>query len=408
MKDNQMEFFNQSHQAPLAYRLRPASIEDFFGQAQIRKKIENLDADNLPHIVFNGPPGCGKTTLANLLAKMFGKQLLAFNAVLGGVKELRVLIEEAKNNLLAGNRTIIFIDEIHRFNKAQQDALLPYLESGEFILFGATTENPNTSLNPAIISRVQRWRLSELSTNELRDIIKSACKKIDLDLNDETIEFLAANNNGDARAALNQIERLEQNKDKDLNDLNFLKEYLVESYRVYDDARHYDVISAFIKSVRGSDVNASLLWLAVMLEEGEDIEFIARRLIILASEDIGNADPRGLQMATSAHYAIKQIGMPEARIILSQVTTYLALAPKSNASYLAIDEALAYVRNNPMVPVPTHLRNHHPDKKNYRYPHAHANHWIEQKYMPEELKFYQSSDLAYEKMQTDFQSKIRH
>lgn len=407
MQDNQMEIFAQGTHIPLAHRLRPSKLEHFAGQNQIKNKVAALKAESLPHLIFYGPPGCGKTTLAFILAEKFSLPLYSFNAVLAGVKELRELITQAKADLNSGQKAIIFIDEIHRFNKAQQDALLPHLETADFVLFGATTENPNASLNPAIQSRVQKWRLNKLEDEQLIQVIDSACKEIDLDLPITTRDFIAKNCSGDARMALNQVERLAEHADKDLSDLNFIKDHLIETFRVYDTNRHYDVISAFIKSVRGSDVDAALLWLAVMLEEGEDVEFIARRLIILASEDIGNSDPRGLQIATSAHYAIKQIGMPEARIILAQATTYLALAPKSNASYLAIDEALEYVRQNPTIEVPTHLRNHHPDKKNYLYPHSYSNHWVEQKYKPQTPKFYRSSNHAYEKMQEDFQRKSR-
>lgn len=407
MSGDQIEIFAQSSHIPLAHRLRPASLEDFSGQEAIRSKVESLKAESLPHLIFYGPPGCGKTTLASILASQFSLRFYSFNAVLGGVKDLRELIHQAKADLNSGKKAVIFIDEIHRFNKAQQDALLPYLESGDFILFGATTENPNSVLNPAIQSRVQKWRLSELSQNDIERVLAKACHEIDMDIPKPTLEFIAKNSCGDARMALNQLERLTEHRDKDLSDLDFIKTNLIETFRVFDTNRHYDVISAFIKSVRGSDVDASLLWLAVMLEEGEDVEFIARRLIILASEDIGNSDPRALQMATSAHYGVKQIGMPEARIILAQATTYLALAPKSNASYLAIDQALEYVRENPKIDVPTHLRNHHPDKKKYRYPHSYEGHWVNQVYKPETSAFYQSSELAYEKMQSDYQKRLR-
>ena len=407
MNQGQMEIFGASKKTPLAHRLRPVALENLVGQPHIKKKISTLKPDSLPHLVFYGPPGCGKTTLAFMMAELFKIKLYPFNAVLGGVKDLRELINLAKADLNSGNKAIIFIDEIHRFNKAQQDALLPYLETGEFILLGATTENPNTSLNPAILSRIQKWRLEALTVDQLKELIDSACKDLEFDLPEITRDFMAKNTGGDARMVLNQIERLFENKERDLSDLEFIREHLIETYRVFDTNRHYDVISAFIKSVRGSDVDAALLWLAVMLEEGEDVEFIARRLIILASEDIGNADPRGLQIASSAHYSVKQIGMPEARIILAQATTYLALAPKSNASYTAIDKAIDFVRSNPKIEVPTHLRNHHPDKKNYLYPHSHPSNWVDQKYKPQTPSFYSSSQHAYEKMQDDFQRKVK-
>ena len=411
MKD-QIGLFNSERekQTPLAYRVRPETLERFVGQPQIQKKLKILDLKNLPHIVFFGPPGCGKTTIASILAKQVNYELFEFNAVLGGVNELRKIIKETQEiRKSTGKISIIFIDEIHRFNKGQQDALLPYLEKGDFVLFGATTENPNTSLNKAILSRVQRWRLNQLTDKDICILLQNTLDLEKVVLKPELINYLAKHSNGDARAALNQLETLIQNSENisEMGMAEISETYLFDNRRYDKDSeRHYDVISAFIKSVRGSDVDAAILWLAVMLDGGEDIEFIARRLIILASEDIGNADPRGLQIATSAHYAIKSIGMPEARIILSQATTYLANAPKSNASYLAIDKALAYVRENPTVEVPSHLRNHHPDKENYKYPHSHPGHWVKQIYHPTNTNFYKSSNNAYEKMQQDYLSKV--
>lgn len=397
---------------PLAHRARPHDIQHFMGQAELRKKLTTLDMGRLPHIIFFGPPGCGKTTIAHILAEQADYELFNFNAVLGGVADLRKIISNVEDlRLTQGKKAIIFIDEIHRFNKGQQDALLPHLEKGNFVLFGATTENPNTSLNKAILSRVQRWRLNPLDVEDIKNILDNTVITVKADIDYALIEYIAKHSNGDARAALNQLEVLIQNQDhiKELSLELIIESYLFDNRRYDKDSeRHYDVISAFIKSVRGSDVDAAIQWLAVMLDGGEDIEFIARRLIILASEDIGNADPRALNVATSAHYAIKNIGMPEARIILAQATTYLANAPKSNASYLAIDAALAFVRENPTIEVPTHLRNHHPDKKNYQYPHNFTGHWVNQYYKNNPDTFYQSSGLGYEKMQDDYQQKIKN
>jgi len=412
--DSQLGLFSEdSHNSsPLAHRVRPETIEGFVGQFQIKRKLETLNLENLPHIVFFGPPGSGKTTLAHILATQSKLDLYSFNAVLGGVNDLRKVIATAMDNKLMGSKkSIIFIDEIHRFNKGQQDALLPHLEKGDFILFGATTENPNTTLNKAILSRVQRWRLDPLTIIEVEDLLERTCKNLNhSEIKKELITYIAQNANGDARFALNQLETLSQNIKiiKDLEIDEIIKKYFFDNRR-YDknSERHYDVISAFIKSVRGSDADSAILWLAVMLDGGEDIEFIARRLIILASEDIGNADPRALTIATDAHYAIKQIGMPEARIILAQATTYLARAPKSNASYLAINEALDFIKSNPTIEVPTHLRNHHPHKKNYKYPHSYPNHYVSQVYNNEGVKFYESSKLGYEKMQDDYLDRIK-
>lgn len=412
--DDQLGLFNKDSEssAPLAHRVRPEKLDGFVGQKQILNRTRTLNLENLPHIVFFGPPGCGKTTIANILAKQVDYQLFSFNAVLGGVNDLRKLIKEADGiKLTTGKKSIIFIDEIHRFNKGQQDALLPYLEKGDFVLFGATTENPNTTLNKAILSRVQRWRMDALSEDDIVNLLKNTLEKEKISIKDQLIHYLAKHSNGDARSALNQLEVLIQNHEniQSMEMKQIAETYLFDNRRYDKDSeRHYDVISAFIKSVRGSDVNAAIMWLAVMLDGGEDIEFIARRLIILASEDIGNADPRALQMCTSAHYAIKTIGMPEARIILAQATTYLANAPKSNASYLSIDAALSYVKENPTVEVPTHLRNHHPDNKNYKYPHHQPSHWVKQAYKNNPESFYESSGLGYEKMQDDYLGRIKN
>lgn len=402
---------SENKSAPLAHRVRPISLDDFVGQSNIINRLKNLDFKYLPHIILYGPPGSGKTTLAQILANKLECETFNFSAVLGGVKDLRDIISKTEELLVhEGKRSVIFIDEIHRFNKAQQDALLPHLENGKFILLGATTEYPQTSLNQAILSRVQTWKLAAHSEEDIEKILLNVLLAESFELPDDVIKFIAKHNNGDARSALNQIENLLIKKDEitGLESSKIIKRYLFSNRR-YDknSDRHYDVISAFIKSVRGSDVDAALLWLAVMLDGGEDVDFIARRLMILASEDIGNADPRAIQIAASVHYTIKQIGMPEARIPLAQATVYLAKAPKSNAAYLAIDNALRFVRENPTVEVPTHLRNHHPDKKNYLYPHSYENHYVDQDYKLGNEKFYESSRLAYEKMQEDYQEKVK-
>lgn len=415
--NDQMGLFEANkefNKTPLAYKMRPTKLKDFYGQDSIKRRLNSLNYKNLPHIIFYGPPGCGKTTLAHILASEAELELYPFNAVLGGVNELRKLITSSMEmRKLNGKNSVIFIDEIHRFNKAQQDALLPYLEKGDFVLFGATTEYPQTSLNKAILSRVQVWGFQSLKVPEIEKILNHAMTENEQMLRPEVISYIASFSNGDARSALNNLELLSHNADEVSEmSLEEIKQKIFNIQRSYDknSDRHYDVISAFIKSVRGSDANAAILWLAVMLDGGEDPEFIARRLIILASEDIGNADPRGLQMATSCHYAIKNIGMPEARIILAQATTYLAQAPKSNSSYLAINDALAYVQENPTIEVPTHLRNNHPDKKDYKYPHSYETHWTPQNYLDlkeNSIKFYSSSGQAYERMQDEYLDKIK-
>lgn len=377
---------------PLAHKIRPDELEDFFGQKQAQERIKRLDFQRLPHLILWGPAGCGKTTLALLLAKKAKMELFQFNAVTSGVPELRKLIAKAQEvATFDAKASIIFIDEIHRFNKAQQDALLPHLEKGDFILFGATTQYPQTALNRALLSRVQLWGLSALSESETLEVLKRAQRKIGLELEDNILAYIARHANGDARSALNQLEILDQNREhlKGLGLEEIKKRYLFHQRQYDKDSdRHYDVISAFIKSIRGSDVDATLLWLAVMLDGGESPDFIARRLIISASEDIGNADPQALTIACNAHYATTKIGMPEARIPLAQACVYLAKAPKSNASYLGINKALEYVRHSQTIQVPTHLRNHHPDKKNYLYPHNYPNAKVEQTYHHEGETFY--------------------
>lgn len=409
--NDQTNLFSTSVQAPLAYKLRPSTLDHYIGQKHLSPYISALNAENPSHIIFHGPPGTGKTTLALILADHLKLKIHSFNAVLGGLKDLRELISQVLDDTqMTGKKAVIFIDEIHRFNKSQQDALLPYLEKGDFVLFGATTEYPKTSLNKAILSRVQTWSLNKLSQADIKDILNQAINKEQINIADDVIDYIAFISSGDARYALGQLEKLINNQDKIKNlSIDQIKESYLSINREFDknSNRHYDVISAFIKSIRGSDTNAAIVWLAVMIDGGEDPEFIARRLIISASEDIGNADPRALTVATSAHYGIKNIGMPEARLILAQATTYLANAPKSNASYLAINEALNYVKENPTIEVPTHLRNNHPDSKKYKYPHSFDNHYVKQSYCDPKLRFYKSSNIAYEKMQEDYLAKIK-
>ncbi|MCB9091579.1 MAG: replication-associated recombination protein A [Halobacteriovoraceae bacterium] len=397
---------------PLAYRNRPVNWENFYGQDKVAQRLKNLNKETIPHFVVWGPPGSGKTTLSFILARQVGMEIYNFNAVLSGVPELRKLMTRViEDRKISGKKSIIFIDEIHRFNKSQQDALLPHLEKGDFVFLGATTEYPQTSLNRALLSRVNILELEKLDNQNLKKILDNVLKKEEISLNEECLNYLIDFSNGDARFALNKIEILKAKFD-DLKKIT-LKEVstLIEKEaRQYDrnSSRHYDVISAFIKSIRGSDVNAAILWLAVMIDGGEDPEFIARRLIILASEDVGNADPRALQLATSVHYAVKNIGMPEARISLAQATTYLALAPKSNASYKAIDAALEYVRKSSTRDVPRHLSNVSQEKKNYKYPHSYKNHWVEQDYGASGLDFYSSSEMGFEKLQNDFHRKLKN
>jgi putative ATPase len=374
-------------------------------------------------MILWGPPGSGKTTLAKIISEHTNSEFHQINAVSSGVKDIRAIIEIAEQNKSFNKRTILFIDEIHRFNKAQQDALLNSVETGLLTLIGATTENPSFEVIPALRSRARTYILEELSRENLEAIIKSALEKdsflsqLNIELKDK--EFLIYLSGGDARVLLNILEVAvlhEINSDLRAGQAGpiviskeILEDIVQKKNIIYDKGgeEHYNVISAFIKSVRGSDPDAALYWLARMLEGGEDPLFIARRLVVLASEDIGNASPNGLVLAEAAFEAVNKIGMPEARIILAQCTTYLASSPKSNAAYIGIEKALSEVKNKPLFHVPLHLRNA-PTKlmkeigygKEYKYPHDFDNHFIEENYLPEELKgsqFYFPSENGQEK-----------
>ncbi|OUR98510.1 hypothetical protein A9Q84_03615 [Halobacteriovorax marinus] len=400
---------------PLPFRARPDDFEGYFGQEHVFKRYSFLKSKNFPSLVIWGPPGTGKTTLAHILAKNSGLELYNFNAVLGGVNDLKKLIASAISMKERYNQeAIIFIDEIHRFNKAQQDALLPYVEQGSFILIGATTENPRSSVNRALLSRVQIIELKKLSEENLESIIRNVAKRFEINIDEDCVHFISDYSNGDARNSLNILELLEKNSagDQKLLTLSDVKPMVLENAREYDrnKDRHYDVISAFIKSMRGSDPSAALLWLAVMLDGGEDPVFIARRLVVFASEDVGNADPQALTMATSCLTAVAQIGMPEARINLAQATTYLAATVKSNAAYLGINEALSYVESNQTIEVPHHLKNYPPKDATvtYQYPHSFPHHYVKQDYTPAGTpEFYRPTEMGLEKNIKERLSKLK-
>lgn len=397
--------------APLAERVRPNSLGDFVGQKQILGNGKALsillNKLEIPSIIFWGPPGSGKTTLARIISKILKREFHQLNAVSSGVKEVRSIIEIAERKLKTQNKkTILFIDEIHRFNKSQQDALLHSVEEGIITLIGATTENPSFEVISPLLSRSRVFVLEPLSKNDLEELIfraiknDSAFSNLKINFEEDSLDALINFSGGDARMLLNAFEiAIQITPENNQNEKNVTHQIIEEAFQKkllrYDanGEEHYNTISAFIKSLRGSDPDAAIYYLARMLESGEDILFIARRMIVLASEDIGNANPQALVVATSCANAIHQIGMPEARIILSQVAIYLASSPKSNSSYIAIEKALSDAKNLPQYSIPLHLRNA-PTKlmkeldygKDYKYAHNFKDNFVEQQFLPDEIK----------------------
>lgn len=427
---------NMKDESPLASRLRPTTLDEVVGQQHIVGKDKLLyraiKADKLSSIIFYGPPGTGKTTLAKVIANTTSAEFMQINATSAGKKDMEEVVAAAKNNQgMYGKKTILFIDEIHRFNKGQQDYLLPFVEDGTIILIGATTENPYFEVNPALLSRSVIFELKKLSTEDIRTLLLRAVNDTEkgmgsyhAQMDDDALEFLADMANGDARAALTAIElgmlTTDRSEDGIIHiTLDVASECIQKRVINYDKTgdNHYDTISAFIKSMRGSDPDAAVYYLARMLYAGEDVKFIARRIMILASEDIGNADPQALQVAVAAAQAVERLGMPEARIVLAQAVTYMASAPKSNSAINAIDKAMRVVQETKTPPVPVHLQDAHYKSagklghgKGYKYAHDYENHYVKQQYLPDGLTgevFYEPSENGYEQQIRAYYKKIK-
>ena len=416
---------NMDKEAPLASRLRPATLDEVVGQHHIIGKDKLLyraiKADKLGSVIFYGPPGTGKTTLAKVIANTTSAKFTQINATVAGKKDMEEVVRQAKDTLgMYQQKTILFVDEIHRFNKGQQDYLLPFVEDGTLVLIGATTENPYFEVNGALISRSSIFELQPLSKEDIKILIRRAVYDTEkgmgsygAEINDDALEFLADLAGGDARSALNAVElgvlTTERAQDGKIHlTLDVVSECIQKRVVRYDKTgdNHHDTISAFIKSMRGSDPDAAVFYLAKMLYAGEDIKFIARRIMICASEDVGNADPMALTVAVSAAQAVERIGMPEAQIILSQAVLYVATAPKSNSACNAVFAAMESVRANKTT-VPAHLQDaHYKGSKDlgrgtgYLYAHDYPKHYVRQQYLPEEIenaRFYEPGDNGYEK-----------
>ncbi len=431
---------NIEKKAPLAERMKPERLDEFFGQEKIigegKLLTKLIKADRISSIILYGPPGSGKTSLAKIIAKTTESAFESLNAVTSGVKDIREMIQIAKDNMgMYQKKTILFIDEIHRFNKSQQDALLPFVEDGTVILIGATTENPYFEVNSALISRSSVFRLEKLTPESIIDILDRALKEVDKGLGSYPIvidqavkKYIAEMSTGDARRALNILELAVLSKD-DLDEtieitIEDVEDCLQMRHLGYDKQgdNHYDIVSAFIKSMRGSDPDAALFYLGQMIYGGEDPRFIARRIVICASEDVGNADPMALVVANNAAQAVDFIGMPEGRIILAQAVTYIASAPKSNAAYLGINRVMDDIENKDTGMIPYYLKDgtslsiarkygEGKEAKQYDYPHAFEGHYVKQQYLPDPLKtvrYYEPTNNGYEKNIRDYLNRTKY
>jgi putative ATPase len=431
------DLFAASHEAnlrralPLAARMRPRSLDDFVGQehflgpGSLLRRL--LAADRLGSLIFHGPPGCGKTSLAHVVAQQTRCRFRPLNAVASGIKDLREILQEARAELETGGpRTILFVDELHHFNRSQQDVLLPDVEEGRVVLLGTTTLNPFFAINGPLLSRSSIFRFEPLDRAAIRTLLLRAVRDrerglgtIPVEMADDALDFLAEISDGDARRALTALEvGVLSTPERPVRFTRKLAEESIQRKALDHDGTgdaHYDVISAFIKSMRGSDPDAAIYWLARLLEAGEDPRFIARRIVIFASEDVGNADPQALVVATAAMQASEFVGLPECQLHLAQAVTYLATAPKSNASYRAIEQARADVRGGRTLPVPVHLRDgHYPCAKQlghgegYQYPHDFPGGWVEQEYLPEARRYYEPTDRGHEAVISKRMEELRH